>query len=127
MFLHLSVSHSVHRGWSTWAGIHGTRYTPGRYIPGTRYIPRQVHPRHQVHPPDQVHPPRTRYPPDQVHALGPGTLPKPGTSPGTRYPPDQVPPWNQVHPPGPDTPPCRRLLLRTVRILLECILVFFLC
>ena len=94
MFLHLSVSHSVHRGGSTWAG------TPG---PGT--------------------PPRTRYPP-----LGPGTLPD------QVHPRDQVPP-RQVHPPGPDTPPGQvlpqqvppnpntRLLLRTVRILLECILV----
>ena len=69
--------------------VHGggylTRYPPG---PGT--------------PPwDQVHPPRTRYTPrDQVHPLGPGTPPVPGT------------PTPQI-----------RLLLRTVRILLECILV----
>ena len=57
---------------------------------------------------------------DQVHPLGPGTPCRyqvhpplgPGTPPGTRY-----------IPPGPGTPPRRRLLLRTVRILLECIIV----
>ena len=48
--------------------------------------------------------------------------PRPGAPqgqipPGTRYTPqDQVHPRDQVHPPG------RRLTLRTVRILLECIL-----
>ena len=55
--------------------------------PGTRYTPHW----------DQVHPPLPR---DQVHPLGPGTPPKPGTR-----------------------PPIRRLLLRMVRMLLECILV----
>ena len=64
MFLHLSVSHSVHRG----GGV------PGQVPPQTRYTPRQVHP------------------PSQVHPLG-------------RY------------------TPSKRLLLRTVRILLEYILV----
>ena len=49
---------------------------------------------------DQAHPSRTRHPPGTRH-----TPPGPGTPPGTRHPP-------------------RRLLLRTVRILLECILVF---
>ena len=70
--------------------------------------------------PDQVHPPGTRFtswarytptpgvdtPPDQVHPSGPGTPPR------TRYTPL-----------GPGTPPQIRLLLRTVRVLLECILV----
>ena len=57
--------------------------------------------------------------PDQVHPLGPGI---PFWEPGT-------PPWDQVHPngtrypSGPGTPDSRRLLLRTVRILLECTLV----
>ena len=44
MFLHLSVSHSVHGG-STWAGT-----PPGRYIPPGRYPPEGT-------PPVQVHPP----------------------------------------------------------------------
>ena len=60
----------------------------------------------------------------------------PGTrhpSPGSRHtpPPDQAPPPEQTHTPGtrhpltrhPPPPAIRRLLLRTVRILLECILV----
>ena len=62
----------------------------------------------------------TGTPRDQVHPPGPGTPPGLGTPPRTRYsPPDQV------HPLGPGTPPRRRLLLRTVRILLECILVWY--
>ena len=119
---------------------------PGQVPPRTRYTPQD-----QEHPPDQVHPPGTRYPPgpgtpptpwDQVHPLGPGVPPRtrytsqdqvhpPGTRytlpPGTRYTPPgpgtsqswtrYTHPWDQVHPPS------RRLLLRTVRILLECILV----
>ena len=126
---------SVHGG-----GEYLTRYTPPgtRCTPGTRYTPRdQVHPpgpgtasrtrytpQDQVHPTrDQVHPPRTRHAP-----LGPGT---------------PAHPWDQVHPPGtrytpsgPGTPPRPGTpldqevhppeiwpLLRTVRILLECILV----
>ena len=52
--------------------------------------------------------PRTRHPPP-----GPGTTPsRPGT-PQTRHPP------GTRHPPRDQAPP-RRLLLRTVRILLEC-------
>ena len=50
--------------------------------------------------PDQVHPPQD-----------PGTPPGPGTPPRQVHPPDQV------------HPPVIRPLLRTVRILLECILV----
>ena len=58
--------------------------------------------------------------------------PGPGTPPGTRYPPkDQAPPRDQTPPPPGTrhppqtrhTPRSRRLLLRTARILLECILV----
>ena len=62
----------------------------------------------------------TRYTP-----LGPGTPPlEPGTPPWDQvHPQDQAHPQDQVYPPGPGTPPRRRLLLRTVRILLECILV----
>ena len=43
MFLHLSVSHSVHRG-STWAGTPLGRYTPQAGTPLGRYTPWQVHP-----------------------------------------------------------------------------------
>ena len=90
MFLHLSVSHSIHGG-----GILA------------RYPLRdQVHPQ-QVHPPNQVHP-QTRYIPR------PGTLPWPGTPPRAGNPDTRLTPWDQVHtplagiPPGPGTPlPCR--------------------
>ena len=70
--------------------------------------------------PDQVHPPGTRCTPwDQVHPLGPGAHPPglgvvPGTPPGPGTPP------------RPGTPPEIRPLMRTVRILLECILVSYL-
>ena len=80
---------------------------PGRYTPQTRYTPHRTRyippagtpPSGQVHPPDQVHPPTRCTSPDQVHTPGQVT-------PCTRY-----------------TPPEIRPLLRTVRILLECILV----
>ena len=82
-----------------------------RYPPGTRYIPRD-----QVHPPGTryTNPPGTRYTPqDQVHPPTRHRHP-----PGTRYtPPTPGTPQNQVHPPE------IRPLLRTVRILRECILV----
>ena len=83
MFLHLSVSHSIHRGWGVPGQVHryippGIRYTPPGLgtPPRTRYTPwdqvqppgpgtsqNQIHPLlDQVHlPRDQVHPPRTRY------------------------------------------------------------------
>ena len=72
MFLHLSVSHSVHRGgvclsacWDTPPGRYTPlgRYTPwqvhppGRYTPLGRYTPWQLHPWADT-PPGQVHPPR---------------------------------------------------------------------
>ena len=45
---------------------------------------------------------------------------------GYHTPPEQTPPPEQALPPRAGTPsPGRRLLLRTVRILLECILVYF--
>ena len=74
------------------------RYTPGtRYTPLGKYTPRAGTPPL----PGQVHPPWAGTPPRQVHPLG-------------KYTP------GQVHRPS------RRLLLRTVRILLECILVKYL-
>ena len=79
-------------------------------------VPGQVPP-----PPDQVHPPPgTRYTPrDQVHPQD-QVHPRPGTPPGTRYTPQTR------YTPGTRYPyPGRRLLLRTLRILLECILVLF--
>ena len=72
MFLHLSVSHSVHRGclpiacWDTPLG--------------------------QLHPSRQVHPTSGRYPPGRYTPLR-------STPPGRYHPPArQVPSW-QVHPP----------------------------
>ena len=72
MFLHLSVSHSVHRRGFT------SRYTPlGRYNPLGRYTP-QVGTHWQVHPLGRYTPPG-RYtllagtPPRQVHPLWAGT------------------------------------------------------
>ena len=54
MFLHLSVSHSVHKG----EGVPGQVHPPGKYTPPGRFTPSpwQVHPAGQVHPPRQVHP-----------------------------------------------------------------------
>ena len=60
---------------------------------------------------------------DQAHPSGTGT---PQSNPQEQAPPKtrQIPP-DQAHPPRTRHPPGRRrLLLRTVRILLECILVF---
>ena len=118
----------------------GTRYTPAGTplqqvhppTPRTTYTPRQVHPW-------QVHSPRPGTPPRQVQLLAPGTPQQVHPPPRTRYTPWQVHPLDQVHPPTGTPPgsgtlpnrytpgtrytPSRRLLLRTVRILLECILV----
>ena len=87
--------------------------------PGTP--PRADTPQDQA-PPGSRHPPRPGTPPEQTPwdqapwsrhpPLGPGT-PLGADTP----PPDQAPPRSR-HPPA-----SRRLLLRTVRILLECILV----
>ena len=58
---------------------------------------------------DATHPPKAGAP------LGPGTPPGPSTPWDQALPLEQAPPRSR--------PPGRRLLLRTVRILLECILV----
>ena len=116
-------------------GEYLNRYPPGRYT-----HPGQVHPPGPGTPPGQVSPPGPGTPPspdqvhpqDQVHPMGPGTPPwdqvhppKPGTPPGTRDTPHRpgTPPW-------PGTPPssaCWEIQAnkRAVRILLECILVYY--
>ena len=118
MFSHLSVSHSVTAGCTCFGG--GTYSQGGGGVPapgGTcLHTPRQVHPLAGTPP--------GRYTPQQVHPLA-STFPRQVHPPGT--PPSRYTPW-QVHtpagtPPQACTPPGRRLLLRTVRILLECILV----
>ena len=75
------------------------------------------------------------HPPEQAPLLDQPHPPRPGTLPQTRYPHSRHFPTPRTRhhpsdkaPPGPGTPqsrhpPGRRLLLRTVRILLECILV----
>ena len=102
---------SVHRG-STWAG------TPRQVPPwsGTPPPPPgQVHPSWQVHPPGHVHPPAGTPPWSGI--------PLAGTPPLARYTP------RQVHPPM-YIPPGHCMLgdtgnKRMGRILLDCILVFF--
>ena len=106
MFLHLSVSHSVHRG-STWAGTPPGQVHPRAGTSPGRYNPRQVHPLagtppagtppRQVHPPGQVNPPG-RYTPQGRYT------PRAGTPPNSAC-------WDTVN-------------KRRVRILLECILVY---
>ena len=102
-------------------------HTPGRYIPQALHTPGRYIPQAGTslgrYPPGRYPPagtPPGRYTPgrytpqDQVHPLGPGTAPQAGT-------PRQVHPSQTMYPPPRKQ---RRLLLRTVRILLECILVF---
>ena len=115
--------HLSFHSWGVPDQVHppGADTPPGtRYTPHARYTPRGADtPPRPGTPQDQVHPPGTRYPPEQ-------------TPPWTRYaswdqvppPPDQVHPPDQVPPGIRYTPPEIRPLLRTVRILLECILVF---
>ena len=101
MFLHLSVSHSVHGGYL------------GRYPPG-RYTPQASTPPWAGKPPRQVHP-QAGTPQAGTHPLGRYT-PQAGTPPGQVQPPGQVPPdhsacWDTIN-------------KRVVRIPLECNLVF---
>ena len=96
MFLHLSVSHSVHRGLSTWAGTP----RPGTPQPGT--------------PPDRYQHTPT---PSQVH-------PQAGTPPGT--PPWQVHPGQVQPPQLPGHSVCWDMVNKqAVHIPLECILVSY--
>ena len=81
-------------------------------------------PRQTPHPPDQAHhPPRTRHPPpDQAHhPPRPDTHPRPGTPP-----PDLTHPPRTRHTPPPHGSRLRHTVYeRSVRILLECILVIY--
>ena len=106
----------------------GTRYTP--LGPDTPPAPDQVNPLDEVHPLgpgtppwDQVHP-QTRYTPGQVLPRQVHTPPQAGTPPGPVTPPTRYPPLGRYTPQTRYTPHTEiRPLLRTVRILLECILV----
>ena len=113
MFLHLSVSHSVHRGVS--APVHAGIHTPLGRHPTRRQTPLSRHP--QADPPGRH--PLGRHPPRKTPQEDPPQADTP--RPGRHLPPGKHPPLGK-HSPG-RHPPSRRLLLRTVRILLECILV----
>ena len=69
IFLHLSVSHCVHRGvggvpgqvhppgrYTPWAGTPPGRYNPGQVHPLGRYTPKAGTPLRQVHPPGRYTP-----------------------------------------------------------------------
>ena len=116
MFLHLFVSHSVHRGVP--ASVHAGIHTPPRQTP-----PQGRHPQGADSPP-----PWSRQPHGNRH-------------PSSK---EQTPPWEQTQPPGADTPsgsshlpeqmlPPAQCMLghtcnkRVLRILLECILVKICC
>ena len=81
---------------------------------------------HTTIPPQSRHPPGADTPLEQTPA-GPGAplgadTPR-SRPPGTGHPPGPGTPPGADTPPRNQAPPSRRLLLRTVRILLECILV----
>ena len=101
MFLHLSVILFTRGGVCLSACLDTT--PPGAGTPRQQTTPPEPGTSldQAYSPPEQI-PPRTRHPPDQA-------------PPGTDTPLDQASPREQ-----------RRLLLRTVRIPLECILVMFL-
>ena len=100
LFLHLFVSHSVHRRGVCLSACWDT--TP---------------------PPKQQAPPGTRHPPPGADPPGADT-PLEQTPPGPGTPLEADTPSPQSRPPREQTtPPGRRLPLRTVRNLLECILV----
>ena len=104
---------SVHRGWG-WGCL--PQYMLGYHTPGSRHPPwRQTDPAPPGHPLQtpalrQKTPPETDTPHEQ-------TPPWSRHPAGSRHPPEQTPPQDQTPPPE------IRSLLRTVRILLECILV----
>ena len=104
----------------TGAGVPGQVHPPS----GTRYTPWAGTPPRAGTSPGQIHSPgrdtpwagTLSPPPGQVHPLG-RYIPWAGT------PPEQVHPWAGT--PSPPLGEQRWLLQRTVRILLECILVLF--
>ena len=110
MFSEACVKNSVHGGWVCIPACTGA---------DTPHCP--VHA--GIHTPWQT-------PPRQTTSLGrhpPGRHP-PGRHPPGRHPPGKHPPPSQIHTPSGQTPPSLvsppgRPLQRTVRILLECILV----
>ena len=112
------VCHSVHRGGLPSRRPPGKEAPPGRETSlGRRHPPARETPLGWRHPPWQGDPPGRRHP-------------RQGDPPGRRYPPGgrHPLPWEGGTPPSRETPrkespPPRRLLLRAVRILLECILV----
>ena len=108
MFLHLSV----------------ILFT-GEYL--GKYTPRQVHSPGQVTPSRYTHPGRYTTPPPSRQVtpwqVSPGQVHHRAGKPS----PGQVHPTGRYTHPQAGTPPQRRLLLRMVHILLECILVFFNC
>ena len=98
--------------WPTDYHVHSLNYRPQRSCKGyvftgvclsTRGLSASVHA--GIPHREQTPPTRADTPPEQTHT------PPEQTTPGSRHPPKQTP------------PPQRRPLLRTVRILLECILV----
>ena len=110
MFLHLSVSHSVHRGRGCLpqcmlgyppplAGtppgqVHPQANTPPRQVhPPGRYTPQASTPPGQVHPPWQVTPPGHVHPHGQAHSPGRYT-------PLTPPPPPTVTAADHTHPTG---------------------------
>ena len=107
------VCHSVHGGMS--APVHAGIHTS------------------PVHTPPGQTPPKSRHPLGSRHSPKGDTLREVDTHWEADTPQEADTPWKQT-PPEADTPlpreadtplPCRRLLLRTVRFLLECILVYF--
>ena len=91
--------------------------------PRSRHTPQSRHPPQSRHTPWSRHTPRSRHTPQEQ-------TPPHSRYPTSRHPPEQTPSLPEQTPPGADTPRSRhpprerRLLLRTVHILLECILVY---
>ena len=93
-------------------------------LPRSRHPPPEQTPSQEQTPPQQTHHTLEQTPPGSRHPLGADT-PRSRHIPQSRHSPEETPPRA-------DTPPSRhpserRPLLRTVRILLECILVFSTC